>query len=69
MAKDNPIQLLDLQYRMHPQISLFPAKYIYQGRVKDERCVSYQCLIFRGVITISVEQQVFGDAVQRLHSI
>ena len=67
MAKDNPIQLLDLQYRMHPQISLFPAKYIYQGRVKDERCVSYQRLIFRGVIT--VEQQVFGDAVQRLPSI
>ena len=50
-AKDNPIQLLDLQYRMHPQISLFPARYIYQGRLKDERYICYQCCIFKDFIT------------------
>ncbi|XP_028393069.1 probable helicase senataxin isoform X2 [Dendronephthya gigantea] len=39
-TNDNPIQLLDLQYRMHPAISFFPAKYVYQGRVQDERSLA-----------------------------
>ena len=30
-----PVQLLDVQYRMHPSISAFPSKEFYRGRVRD----------------------------------
>lgn len=31
----SPIELLRIQYRMHPSISLFPSKYFYDGQLED----------------------------------
>jgi hypothetical protein len=30
-----PVNVLDVQYRMHPAISMFPSQEFYQGRLKD----------------------------------
>lgn len=30
-----PVNVLDVQYRMNPAISLFPSQEFYQGRLKD----------------------------------
>lgn len=30
-----PVHLLDTQYRMHPEIRAFPARYFYEDRIKD----------------------------------
>lgn len=30
-----PVNVLDVQYRMHPAISTFPSQEFYQGRLKD----------------------------------
>lgn len=37
MEKNHPkdVHLLDTQYRMHPEISLFPSKTFYESRLKD----------------------------------
>jgi senataxin len=34
-ASGYPVNVLDVQYRMHPAISLFPSQEFYQGRLKD----------------------------------
>lgn len=34
-----PVQVLNVQYRMHPQISQFPGKEFYQGRLTDGQTV------------------------------
>lgn len=34
-ASGYPVNVLDVQYRMHPAISLFPSREFYQGRLKD----------------------------------
>jgi hypothetical protein len=42
-ASGYPVNVLDVQYRMHPAISLFPSQEFYQGRLKDGevwRCCS-----------------------------
>jgi senataxin len=31
-----PVHLLDTQYRMHPQIRNFPARYFYEDKLKDQ---------------------------------
>lgn len=41
----NPVILLDTQYRMDPEISAFPNKYIYNGRIRDDRYVKRMGLI------------------------
>ena len=35
LNKKTPVQLLDMQYRMHPEISRFPSKYFYADALKD----------------------------------
>ncbi|KAL6936770.1 hypothetical protein ACO0OL_001320 [Hanseniaspora opuntiae] len=35
LIKDNSPYLLDVQYRMHPEISKFPSKQFYNSRLKD----------------------------------
>ncbi len=30
-----PVRLLEVQYRMHPDISMFPSKQFYNGRLQD----------------------------------
>lgn len=34
-ASGYPVNVLDVQYRMHPAISAFPSAEFYQGRLKD----------------------------------
>eukprot|EP00882_Tetradesmus_deserticola_P010777 GHRQ01011380.1.p2 GENE.GHRQ01011380.1~~GHRQ01011380.1.p2 ORF type:complete len:347 (+),score=198.09 GHRQ01011380.1:181-1221(+) len=34
-ASGYPVNVLDVQYRMHPAISVFPSQEFYQGRLKD----------------------------------
>lgn len=35
LNKKAPVQLLDVQYRMHPEISRFPSRYFYPDALKD----------------------------------
>lgn len=37
-----PVNVLDVQYRMHPAISTFPSQEFYQGRLKDGEGVAEQ---------------------------
>jgi senataxin len=41
-----PVHTLDIQYRMHPAISLFPRNMFYQGLLKDAPCVSERVPFF-----------------------
>ena len=36
LEDDNPVMLLDTQYRMHPDISYFPNHHVYDGKLKDQ---------------------------------
>jgi senataxin len=36
-----PVNVLDVQYRMHPEISAFPSQEFYQGRLKDGEVSSW----------------------------
>ena len=38
-----PVQLLNVQYRMHPDISRFPSKYFYSGALKDAPDMLAKC--------------------------
>ena len=38
-ANFNPVLLLDTQYRMHPDICVFPSNHVYDGRVKTDSSV------------------------------
>lgn len=42
IQKANPdsVQLLSVQYRMHPEISVFPNHYFYGGRLTDDSAMS-----------------------------
>jgi hypothetical protein len=35
LSAQRPSSLLSLQYRMHPEISLFPSQHFYGGRLLD----------------------------------
>ncbi|XP_052232807.1 uncharacterized protein LOC127845738 isoform X2 [Dreissena polymorpha] len=35
----SPVILLDVQYRMDPEIAFFPNQYIYTGRIRNDKCV------------------------------
>ena len=37
-ACGHPVQVLSVQYRMHPILREFPSNYFYQGRLQDS-CV------------------------------
>lgn len=37
-----PVRVLDVQYRMHPDISKFPSVEFYQGRLKDGEVSGWQ---------------------------
>eukprot|EP00897_Mesotaenium_endlicherianum_P000640 jgi/Mesen1/10577/ME000085S09909 len=34
-----PVHLLNVQYRMHPQVSRWPSRFFYEGAVQDSPCV------------------------------
>ncbi|XP_060080468.1 probable helicase senataxin [Ylistrum balloti] len=35
----SPVILLDTQYRMNPEIAIFPSQFVYGGRLLSDRCV------------------------------
>lgn len=41
-ASGYPVNVLDVQYRMHPEISAFPSREFYEGRLKDGEGVAAQ---------------------------
>ena len=41
LKPDNPVHLLETQYRMHPAISQFPNVHVYNGRLNNDRFVLY----------------------------
>ena len=43
LHKFMPVQLLNLQYRMHPEISRFPSQYFYSGALRDASGMSVKC--------------------------
>ena len=43
LQKFMPVQLLNVQYRMHPDISRFPSKYFYCNALKDASDMSTKC--------------------------
>ena len=73
-----PVHLLDTQYRMHPEIRRFPARYFYEDKIKDggiERTAIfhdnwYQApyLFFdvHGVVETASGTSVYNDAEARL---
>uniref|UniRef100_A0A1Y1LQK1 FHA domain-containing protein n=4 Tax=Photinus pyralis TaxID=7054 RepID=A0A1Y1LQK1_PHOPY len=45
----NPVRLLNVQYRMNPEISAFPNKHFYGGRLQDSESVSKRTNIFKNL--------------------
>ncbi|KAK5642264.1 hypothetical protein RI129_008431 [Pyrocoelia pectoralis] len=45
----NPVQLLNVQYRMHPEISQFPNRTFYNGRLQDSDSVKTRPSIFKNL--------------------
>lgn len=37
----NPIRMLYIQYRMHPDICLFPSKQFYRGKLNTDKLVNF----------------------------
>jgi len=36
---DNPVKMLNVQYRMLPEICYFPSKHFYHGKLQSHRSV------------------------------
>ncbi|CAH1800066.1 unnamed protein product [Owenia fusiformis] len=40
LARDNPVLMLDTQYRMHRDINRFPSQHVYNGRLHTDRKIA-----------------------------
>ncbi|KAF5294950.1 hypothetical protein FQR65_LT10663 [Abscondita terminalis] len=47
--KINPVHILNVQYRMHPEISQFPNTTFYNGKLSDSSCVKKRKSIFNSI--------------------
>jgi senataxin len=59
----NPVQFLDVQYRMHPEICLWPNRFFYSGRLRSAPSLAQQrvCpLLPYCILSLEYKQNVCG---------